>query len=86
MVREPRLLDEAALSRLHDALAHNQTLQTVYTMKQKLADIWQRSATTQEHLIHALQEWCHEAEASGIERLHLFAQKLRSCRLATAPA
>ena len=85
MVREPRLLDEAALTRLHDALAQNQTLQTVYTMKQKLADVWQRSATTQEHLIHALQEWCHEAEASGIERLHLFAQKLRTCRLAAAP-
>jgi stearoyl-CoA desaturase (delta-9 desaturase) len=81
MVREPRLLDEAARARLHHALAQNQTLRTVYSMKQKLADIWQRSATTQEHLIHALQDWCHEAEASGIERLNLFAQKLRSCRL-----
>ena len=85
MVREPRLLDEAARTRLKNALDQNQKLQTVYTMKQKLADIWQRSATTQEHLIHALQEWCHEAEASGIERLHLFAQKLRSCRLVPAP-
>ena len=85
MVREPRLLDDTARSHLHNALAQNQTLQTVYTMKQKLADIWQRSATTQEHLIHALQDWCHEAEASGIERLHLFAQKLRTCRLAPAP-
>ncbi len=84
MVREPRLLDEAAREHLHNALAQNQTLQTVYSMKQKLADIWQRSATTQEHLIHALQDWCHEAEASGIERLHLFAQKLRSCRLVPA--
>ena len=81
MVREPRLLDEAARTRLKDALEQHQKLQTVYTMKQKLADIWQRSATTQENLIYALQEWCHEAEASGIERLHLFAQKLRSCRL-----
>lgn len=81
MVREPRLLDEAARTRLKDALDQHQKLKTVYTMKQKLADIWQRSATTQENLIHALQEWCHEAETSGIERLHLFAQKLRSCRL-----
>ena len=85
MVREPRLLDEAALMRLKNALDQNQKLKTVYAMKQKLADIWQRSATTQENLIHALQEWCHEAEASGIERLHLFAQKLRSCRLVSAP-
>ena len=86
MVREPRLLDEAARTRLKKALDQNQKLQTVYTMKQKLADIWQRSATTQENLIHALQEWCHEAETSGIDRLHLFAQKLRSCRLVPVQA
>jgi len=86
MVREPRLLDEAARTRLKEALDQNQKLQTVYTMKQKLADIWQRSATTQENLIHALQEWCHEAETSGIDRLHLFAQKLRSCRLVPVQA
>jgi stearoyl-CoA desaturase (Delta-9 desaturase) len=84
MVREPRLLDEAARTRLASALEQSQQLRTVYAMKQKLADVWQRSATTQEHLIHALQEWCHEAEASGIERLRAFAHKLRMARLATA--
>ncbi len=86
MVREPRLLDEAARARLTRALEQSQALQTVYTMKQKLADIWQRSATTQEHLVQALQEWCREAEATGIERLRDFAAKLRSARLAPSPA
>jgi stearoyl-CoA desaturase (delta-9 desaturase) len=86
MVREPRLLDETARERLHYALEHSPTLQTAYAMKQKLADIWQRSATTQEHLIHALQDWCREAEATGIERLCEFAHKLRSCRLAPMPS
>jgi stearoyl-CoA desaturase (delta-9 desaturase) len=81
MVREPRLLDEAAHARLQKILEQSQTLHTVYSMKQKLADIWLRSATTQEHLIQALQEWCREAEATGIERLHAFAAKLRSARL-----
>ena len=84
MVREPRLLDETARLRLEAALRLNQTLQTVYTMKQKLADIWQRSATTQDHLIHALQDWCREAEASGIQALQDFAVKLRGCRLVPA--
>jgi stearoyl-CoA desaturase (delta-9 desaturase) len=86
MVREPRLLDEAARMRLQTALEQSQALRTVYTMKQKLADIWQRSATTQEHLINALQDWCREAEATGIQALRDFAQKLRSARLAPAPA
>ena len=51
-------------------------------MKEKLAEIWKRSATTQETLVHALQEWCHEAEATGIEALKGFAKKLRTYRLA----
>jgi len=86
MVREPRLLDDAARTRLAKALEQSQALQTVYAMRQKLADVWQRSATTQEHLIHALQEWCREAEATGIKALHDFAAKLRTVRLPSVPA
>jgi len=82
MVREPRLLDDAARARLDQALEQSQTLKTVYGMKQKLADIWQRSATTQEQLIHALQDWCHEAEATGIQALRNFAAKVRMAKLA----
>jgi stearoyl-CoA desaturase (delta-9 desaturase) len=84
MVREPRLLDEAARTRLQKALEQSQTLQTVYTMKQKLADVWQRSATTQENLIQALQDWCQEAEATGIHALREFSNKLRTYSLVSA--
>jgi stearoyl-CoA desaturase (delta-9 desaturase) len=86
MVREPRLLDEASRTRLQKALAQNQTLQTVYAMKQKLADVWQRSATTQENLIQALQDWCYEAEATGIHALREFSNKLRTYSLVSATA
>ena len=86
MVREPRLLDEAARARLQQALEQNQALLTVYTMRQKLADVWQRSATTQENLIQALQDWCHEAEATGIHALREFSNKLRTYSLVQAAA
>jgi len=86
MVREAALLDETSRRWLQDALEHNGTLRTVYVMKQKLQDIWQRSATTQEHLLHALQEWCREAEATGIKALQDFSQKLRTYTLAPVPA
>jgi len=86
MVREPRLLDEAARARLQRALEQNQALHTVYAMKQKLADVWQRSATTQENLIQALQDWCHEAEATGIHALREFSNKLRTYSLVQATA
>jgi stearoyl-CoA desaturase (delta-9 desaturase) len=86
MVREPRLLDETARTRLQKALEQSQRLQTVYTMKQKLADIWQRSATTQENLIQALQDWCHEAEATGIHALREFSNKVRTYSLVQTTA
>jgi stearoyl-CoA desaturase (delta-9 desaturase) len=86
MVRETALLDETARSVLRKALEINATFNTVYAMKQKLADVWQRSATTQEHLRHAIEEWCHQAEATGIKALQDFSRKLRCYRLVGAPA
>ncbi len=86
MVRETTLLDDTSRRWLNKALEINTTLNTVYSMKQKLADIWQRSATTQEHLRHAIEEWCRQAEATGIQALRDFSRKLRTYRLASATA
>jgi stearoyl-CoA desaturase (delta-9 desaturase) len=86
MVREAAQLDETRRLLLQRALELNDRLKTVYAMKQKLVDIWNRRATTQEHLIQALQEWCREAEATGIKALQDFSQKLRTYTLAPAPA
>jgi stearoyl-CoA desaturase (delta-9 desaturase) len=86
LTREAASLDEASNKWLRKALECSPDLNTVYAMKQKLTDIWQRSATTQEHLIQALQDWCREAEATGIERLREFAARLRTYRLAPATA
>jgi stearoyl-CoA desaturase (delta-9 desaturase) len=86
MVREAAQLDETRRQLLQRALERNDRLKTVYAMKQKLVDIWNRRATTQEHLIQALQEWCREAEATGIKALQDFSQKLRTYTLAPVPA
>ncbi|MGE5242286.1 MAG: fatty acid desaturase [Bacteroidota bacterium] len=86
MVREAAQLDESARGLLQRALELNNQLKTVYAMKQKLVDIWNRRAATQEHLIQALQEWCREAEATGIEALRNFSRKLRTYKLVPAPA
>jgi stearoyl-CoA desaturase (delta-9 desaturase) len=86
LTRETGLLDENARHTLHRALDLNQRLQTVYTMREKLQGVWQRSATTQEHLIQALEEWCRQAEASGIQALKEFSRSLRGYALAPTPA
>ncbi|MDH3688436.1 MAG: transposase [Gammaproteobacteria bacterium] len=82
MIREGSQLDETHRTSLNKALELNPKLKTVYAMKQGLQEIWGRSTTTQEHLLHALEEWCHEAEASGIEALRDFSLKLRGYTLA----
>jgi stearoyl-CoA desaturase (delta-9 desaturase) len=71
---------------LQRALEINDSLKTVYAMKQKLVDIWNRRVTTQEHLILALQEWCREAEATGIEALRNFSLKIRTYTLVPVTA
>ena len=52
-------------------------LATVYTMRDELAALWQRSAASKEQLVHQLEDWCKRAEASGIESLQNFSRRLR---------
>jgi stearoyl-CoA desaturase (delta-9 desaturase) len=84
LVREVSLIDEDSKQWLRKALERNRTLDTVYHMKEKLQDIWQRSATTQEQLLQALEDWCRQAEATGIEALREFSRKLRTYTLTPA--
>jgi stearoyl-CoA desaturase (delta-9 desaturase) len=74
-------LDAAARRRLESILAQSQKLQTVYQFRERLGDLWERSAPSQEALLKALQEWCQQAEATGIQALENFAGKLRGYSL-----
>ena len=84
MVREASLLDETSRRWLTKVLRHYESLATVYTMKQRLQEIWQRSAATQEALLHALEDWCRQAEATGIQALRDFSHKLKTYALTPA--
>jgi stearoyl-CoA desaturase (Delta-9 desaturase) len=52
-------------------------LATVYTMRDELAALWQRSTASKEQLVHQLEDWCRRAESSGIEALQNFSRRLR---------
>ncbi|MEW6354320.1 MAG: fatty acid desaturase [Pseudomonadota bacterium] len=86
LVREESLMDEEAKQKLETVLRHSQSLHIVYQYKQRLQEIWKRSTETQENLLHALQEWCRQAEATGIKSLQDFAQRLRCYSLQAQPA
>ncbi len=72
------LLSPRASSRLEDLLQRFDELRVVYDYKQSLQQIWQKTATSQKELIEALQQWCKQAEESGIEALRQFAEQLKS--------
>jgi stearoyl-CoA desaturase (delta-9 desaturase) len=84
MTRESRLLSDRARAQLSYVLKLNPRLNKVYLMKQRLQEIWSSHAQSQEKILHALEDWCHAAEASGIEALREFSRRLRRYELATA--
>ncbi len=65
---------------LDPALREAQLLQTVYSMRQELSELWSRSgasrSATADQLLEQLCEWRARAEASGIAALREFARRL----------
>ncbi len=81
LLSEESRLDETARRRLQQILAQSQNLRTVYQFRQQLQAVWERTATSQEQLLGSLQEWCHRAEATGIQALEDFSHRLRGYAL-----
>jgi len=81
MKKEAMHLSQKNRERLQNILRQNATLKTVYDMKHKLQEIWERSASTQENLLASLEEWCRQAEATGIKALTDFSKTLRTYTL-----
>ncbi len=79
------MLDETARSRVAAAVAGSHALETVYEYQYKLQAIWQAAGANQEALKHALQEWCRQAEETGIDCLQDFADRLRGYGLKPFP-
>lgn len=81
LLRSEAIVDETSKQRLHQVLEKYHSLKLVYHYRLKLQEIWSRTTASQKELIDAIQEWCKQAEASGIEALHQFAQNLKAYSL-----
>lgn len=75
--REDRLLNTKAKTRLQRLLDAREQLRVVYSYKQSLQNVWLKTASSQKELIEALQQWCRQAEESGLDVLRQFAQQLK---------
>jgi stearoyl-CoA desaturase (delta-9 desaturase) len=81
LVRDRRRMDAEAREELESVLRVDSRLQVVYSFRLRLQEVWERAATSHDTLVHALKDWCAQAEASGIRSLQEFARTLRGFSL-----
>ncbi len=71
----------ASLRHLRTTFPH---LHLTFEMKARLQEIWNQAQATPETVVHLLEEWCQQAEQSGIAVLEEFSARLRSYTLVGA--
>jgi len=74
---DAKLVPAKGKAELEEVLKTSKVLDTVYTMRQELVMLWQRSSATREQLLSQLEDWCRRAERSGIAPLREFSLTLR---------
>jgi len=62
---------------LKQAVQSSKVIQTIYSMRQELAALANKSTESKEQLVQKLENWCRRAEESGIHALQEFSQQLR---------
>lgn len=79
--REITLIHDTEKEQLDSLLEDNPVLRQIYEKSHELQALWRRRGVKSHEKLHALTEWCREAEASGIRYLEEFAAHLKSYSL-----
>jgi stearoyl-CoA desaturase (delta-9 desaturase) len=74
---DAKFVPEQEKAKLDEVLSTSRILATVYSMRQELAMLWQRSTANKEQLVSQLEDWCRRAEKSDIAPLRDFSRTLR---------
>ena len=78
LVRDTTHMKASQKRNLASVLENFQSLRVVYSYRVKLQEIWSRSTASQKELLEALQEWCQQADGTGIETLKRFVRHLKT--------
>ena len=79
--REVTLIQPQDQEQLETLLEKNTVLRQIYDKSHELQALWRRRGVKPQEKLHALMEWCRDAEASGIRYLEDFAAHLKSYAL-----
>lgn len=77
LVRESSLVDKTEQQQLADTLRQYSALNVVYQFRLTLQQLWVKSTASQAELLESLQDWCRQAEATGISALRDFAKQMK---------
>ena len=80
--QEAKDIEPSDQIRLTMLLEQSKLLDTIYSMRLELSQLWERSSANKEQLLNQLQDWCKRAEASGIASLQDFSRQLRGYAMA----
>jgi stearoyl-CoA desaturase (delta-9 desaturase) len=83
MTREDIVFDPRSLATLDRALQGSPLLETVYRFRTRLKTLWTHTAGNNTLRLERLEQWCSDAERSGIQVLQDFAEVLRGYTLQT---
>ena len=81
IIRERSRMTALQVEHLNQILRDNLQLKTVYEYQQKLTELWTQKYKNNESMLHAIIEWCQQAEKTGIRVLAEFARSLRAYSL-----
>jgi stearoyl-CoA desaturase (delta-9 desaturase) len=84
LIRESSLVPVSDQQQLDQALVNYRTLNVVYQFRLKLQNIWAFSTASPTELVASLEDWCREAEATGITALQAFVPHLKEYAQAAA--
>ncbi len=84
LVRDRSLVPADAQKQLSKLFELRSNLQLVYQFRERLTTLWEKTTLSHKELVEALQEWCRQAEATGLPHLKEFSRYLKT--FAPAPA
>jgi fatty-acid desaturase len=75
--RDEILMTDQYRKQLAELIEYDEMVEKVYKMKQELQLVWKKRTASRDELLHAMQDWCKEAEESGIRALEEFSHSLK---------
>jgi stearoyl-CoA desaturase (delta-9 desaturase) len=79
--RDEEKIPQDVRPQLAAAVENSPQLAKLVAMREELRLLWTRTNVSAEQLVLDLQAWCKKAEASGIDALAQFSQRLRAARV-----